>query len=57
MLEASLSFLEQVEGLLTENTDKNPKAFGFANPGRLAKQAVRSHDVRLLAKPFSSCKL
>lgn len=24
---------------------KNPKAFGFANPGRLAKQAVRSHDV------------
>lgn len=26
-------------------TDKNPKAFGYANPGRLAKQAVRSHDV------------
>lgn len=26
--------------------DRNPKAFGYANPGRLAKQAVRSHDVR-----------
>ena len=25
--------------------DRNPKAFGYANPGRLAKQAVRSHDV------------
>ena len=28
--------------------DRNPKAFGYANPGRLAKQAVRSHDVSLL---------
>jgi ribosome biogenesis protein BMS1 len=26
----------------------NPKAFAFANPGRLAKQAARSHDVRCL---------
>lgn len=26
-------------------TDKNPKAFAFANPGRLAKTAARSHDV------------
>ena len=25
--------------------DKNPKAFAFANPGRLAKSAARSHDV------------
>ncbi|TVY71385.1 Ribosome biogenesis protein bms1 [Lachnellula suecica] len=26
--------------------DKNPKAFGFANPGRLAKTAARSHDIK-----------
>lgn len=26
--------------------DRNPKAFGYANPGRLAKQAVRSHDIK-----------
>lgn len=25
--------------------ERNPKAFGYAHPGRLAKQAVRSHDV------------
>ena len=25
--------------------DRNPKAFSFANPGRLAKTAARSHDV------------
>lgn len=25
--------------------DKNPKAFAYANPGRLQKQAARSHDV------------
>ncbi len=25
--------------------DKNPKAFAYANPGRLAKSAARSHDV------------
>ncbi|RKF58753.1 Ribosome biogenesis protein bms1 [Golovinomyces cichoracearum] len=25
--------------------DRNPKAFGFANPGRLSKTAARSHDV------------
>ncbi|KAL8883773.1 MAG: hypothetical protein Q9215_008027 [Flavoplaca cf. flavocitrina] len=24
--------------------DKNPKAFAFASPGKLAKQAARSHD-------------
>ncbi|KAI9672456.1 MAG: Glycoside hydrolase 2 (Mannanase, beta-galactosidase) [Caeruleum heppii] len=24
----------------------NPKAFGFANPGRLQKQAARSHDIK-----------
>lgn len=29
-------------------TERNPKAFAYANPGRLAKQAVRSHDVSLL---------
>ena len=27
-------------------TDRNLKAFAFANPGKLAKQATRSHDVR-----------
>ncbi|KAG9232876.1 ribosome biogenesis protein-like protein BMS1 [Amylocarpus encephaloides] len=26
--------------------DKNPKAFSFANPGRLAKSAARSHDIK-----------
>ncbi|KAL8837244.1 MAG: hypothetical protein Q9170_002617 [Blastenia crenularia] len=26
--------------------DKNPKAFAYANPGRLQKQAARSHDVK-----------
>ncbi|CZS91299.1 hypothetical protein WAI453_003643 [Rhynchosporium graminicola] len=26
--------------------DKNPKAFAFSNPGRLAKTAARSHDLR-----------
>ncbi|KAL6719963.1 Glycoside hydrolase 2 (Mannanase, beta-galactosidase) [Lecanora helva] len=26
--------------------DRNPKAFAYANPGRLAKQAVRSHDLK-----------
>ncbi|KAL2040359.1 hypothetical protein N7G274_006802 [Stereocaulon virgatum] len=26
--------------------DRNPKAFGYANPGRLAKAAVRSHDIK-----------
>ena len=26
--------------------DRNPKAFAYANPGRLAKQAVRSHDIK-----------
>lgn len=26
-------------------TGPNPKAFAFANPGKLAKQAKRSHDV------------
>ena len=28
--------------------ERNPKAFGYANPGKLAKQAVRSHDVCIL---------
>lgn len=31
--------------ILSPSTGPNPKAFGYANPGRLAKQAVRSHDV------------
>ncbi|KAN0095942.1 DUF663 domain containing protein [Hyaloscypha variabilis] len=26
--------------------DRNPKAFSFANPGRLAKSAARSHDIK-----------
>ncbi|RKF62229.1 Ribosome biogenesis protein BMS1 [Erysiphe neolycopersici] len=26
--------------------DRNPKAFSFANPGRLSKKAARSHDIR-----------
>ncbi|KAL8807206.1 MAG: hypothetical protein Q9182_000888 [Xanthomendoza sp. 2 TL-2023] len=26
--------------------DKNPKAFAYANPGKLQKQAARSHDVQ-----------
>ncbi|KAK0124735.1 Glycoside hydrolase 2 (Mannanase, beta-galactosidase) [Cadophora gregata f. sp. sojae] len=26
--------------------DKNPKAFAYANPGRLAKSAARSHDLK-----------
>lgn len=26
--------------------EKNPKAFAYATPGRLQKQAARSHDVR-----------
>ncbi|GAB7354629.1 hypothetical protein MBLNU459_g5065t1 [Dothideomycetes sp. NU459] len=26
--------------------DRNPKAFAFANPGKLQKQAARSHDVK-----------
>ncbi len=26
------------------STDKNPKAFAYANPGKLQKQATRSHD-------------
>ena len=27
----------------------NPKAFAYANPGRLQKQAARSHDVRFVS--------
>lgn len=27
--------------------ERNPKAFAYATPGRLQKQAARSHDVRL----------
>ena len=30
----------------TGDPNPNPKAFGYANPGRLAKQAVRSHDIK-----------
>jgi len=30
----------------------NPKAFAFANPGKLAKQAKRSHDVLLFYTVF-----
>ena len=30
---------------LTAFIGSNPKAFAFANPGRLQKQAARSHDV------------
>ncbi|KAL8761388.1 MAG: hypothetical protein Q9184_002483 [Pyrenodesmia sp. 2 TL-2023] len=26
--------------------DKNPKAFAYANPGKLQKQAARSHDIK-----------
>ncbi|KAK1759308.1 ribosome biogenesis protein bms1 [Echria macrotheca] len=26
--------------------ERNPKAFAFSNPGKLAKQAARSHDIR-----------
>lgn len=26
--------------------ERNPKAFAYAHPGRLAKQAVRSHDIK-----------
>jgi hypothetical protein len=33
------------EPVLTLIADRNPKAFSFANPGRLAKSAARSHDV------------
>ena len=32
--------------LLTPPIGSNPKAFAFAHPGRLQKQAARSHDVR-----------
>lgn len=28
-------------------TGANPKAFAFSNPGKLNKQAARSHDVRI----------
>jgi hypothetical protein len=34
--------------VLTLIADRNPKAFSFANPGRLAKSAARSHDVGLV---------
>jgi hypothetical protein len=27
--------------------ERNPKAFAFANPGRLAKTSARSSDVRI----------
>jgi hypothetical protein len=33
------------KSFLTLIVDRNPKAFSFANPGRLAKSAARSHDV------------
>ncbi|KAI5783177.1 hypothetical protein DFH27DRAFT_596498 [Peziza echinospora] len=29
-----------------KHSGSNPKAFAFANPGKLAKQATRSHDVK-----------
>lgn len=29
--------------------NRNPKAFAYATPGKLQKQAARSHDVWLLA--------
>ncbi|KAL8817899.1 MAG: hypothetical protein Q9191_008058 [Dirinaria sp. TL-2023a] len=28
------------------SSDRNPKAYAYANPGRLQKQAARSHDVK-----------
>ena len=37
--------------------DRNPKAFGYANPGRLAKAAVRSHDVCILDTLSNTNKL
>lgn len=29
----------------TRRTERNPKAFAFSNPGRLARTAARSQDV------------
>ena len=34
----------------------NPKAFAYAAPGRLQKQAARSHDVRLQDRTRRSCQ-
>ncbi|KAG8528453.1 uncharacterized protein KY384_007371 [Bacidia gigantensis] len=31
---------------LTVRADKNPKAFAFAKPGKLKKQAIRSHEIK-----------
>lgn len=33
------------EGLANSAKDRNPKAFAFANPGRLQRTAARSQDV------------
>lgn len=35
----------ELEIVLMRSAGSNPKAFAFANPGRLAKEASRSHDV------------
>jgi hypothetical protein len=48
ILEVSGHEFLRAEPVLTLIADRNPKAFSFANPGRLAKSAARSHDVGLL---------
>jgi hypothetical protein len=35
--------------------DKNPKAFAFSAPGRLQKQAARSHDVGSSVRANKRC--
>lgn len=38
------------------SADKNPKAFAFANPGKLQKQATRSHDAcSLILSHYMQC--
>lgn len=37
---------KQKEKKAPTSGERNPKAFAYATPGRLAKQAARSHDVR-----------
>lgn len=49
----SVVMLKYTDGRLIATTEKNVKAFAFANPGRLNRQAARAQDVstrRLLAK-------
>ena len=44
---------KQKEKKAPTSGERNPKAFAYSAPGRLAKQAARSHDVGQFERPKS----